>query len=263
MSVGTGGQGGDHPSVVGVAVEHDLNHVADGIVEGVCVEARDLVAAVTVDHLTNHRVTRVDHSLDVFDESSQASQVGNVGEVPEGGAPSGVKGSPPVEVQDGADAVRGRGGGDGRGPRGGLGHEVHTEVTFEPTDPDTSALFLAVVREAAANITKHAPGAACRFTGAISSDGLELTISNDVPAARRPAPSSGVGLTLVADDLERAGGSLRAGIEGTQWMVRAQASAPGARAAATGRVNTNRSRLTRARWLPTTRLRRRSFLRAT
>jgi signal transduction histidine kinase len=108
------------------------------------------------------------------------------------------------------------------------------DTTGPPTavPPDVTLALLRTAQEALVNAAKHAPGqqVTVRLDSA-GSDGVRLTVRNDVPAVVLGADGSdgvstadaGYGLTGMRERLRLLNGTLEAGCRDGQWIVTAEA----------------------------------------
>jgi len=99
-----------------------------------------------------------------------------------------------------------------------------------PIGPDVNVALIHAAREALTNAARHAPGTAVTMNLDYSPGLVTLTIANPVQspgpavAADRSEGGSGSGYGLIGmrERLQLIGGTLTAGREGGQWVVRAQ-----------------------------------------
>ena len=88
---------------------------------------------------------------------------------------------------------------------GGIGRDVHR-----------------MVQEGLTNLAKHAPRCPASVSLAPGADGgLRLVIRNDLDRSATRRPGRGSGLTSLHERATRGGAAFRAGVEGTQFVVRA------------------------------------------
>jgi signal transduction histidine kinase len=81
-----------------------------------------------------------------------------------------------------------------------------------------------IVQESLANVVKHTPGAAARICVQVDEDHAHIDIRNPVSATARVGrgrDEGGIGLAGMRDRAELLGGTLRAGPDGDDWLVRA------------------------------------------
>lgn len=107
-------------------------------------------------------------------------------------------------------------------------HQAKLTVTGQPRRlPAKASLALfRLVQEALTNAAKHAPGAAVTVTVTYSERDTVLSVRNQAPVPRAPAPlhaaGSGYGLTGMRERLTNAGGAVHAGpTEDGGWQVTA------------------------------------------
>lgn len=104
-----------------------------------------------------------------------------------------------------------------------LGHSVEVHVDLGDTSPDTRALVVLLLREAAANIVKHAgEKAECRIRGFAEDGRACVEVVSSLPhvtAEARRVVSAGIGLARLEGDFARAGGNLTYGPCDGQWRV--------------------------------------------
>jgi len=104
-----------------------------------------------------------------------------------------------------------------------LAENAELEVVGEPRSlaAETGLALYRSAQEALTNVRKHAPGAGVRIRLAYLSETVELTVTNDSPAAPAPANglSAGYGLTGLRERAELAGGAFVAGPAGGGWQV--------------------------------------------
>jgi signal transduction histidine kinase len=117
------------------------------------------------------------------------------------------------------------------------GHEQHyhrpvaLSVTGQacPVRPEANVALIRAAREALTNAARHAPGTAVTMNLDYASGQVTLTIAN--PAQPGPGVAadrgeddsgSGYGLAGMRERLQLTGGTLTAGPDGGQWVVRAQ-----------------------------------------
>ena len=90
---------------------------------------------------------------------------------------------------------------------------------------DASLALYRTAQEAVTNARKHAPGKATEVHLRYDPDAVRLTVTNELAEAdaARPLTNSGggFGLSGLRERMELAGGSLDAGREGDDWLVRA------------------------------------------
>jgi signal transduction histidine kinase len=99
-----------------------------------------------------------------------------------------------------------------------------------PMQPGITLTLLRVAREALTNAARHAPGASVTMTLAYTPACVTLTISNLVGSSaqnahagrRASSPAGCYGLAGMRERLQHADGTVTAGREGYQWIVRAQ-----------------------------------------
>ncbi|MGY6652121.1 sensor histidine kinase [Amycolatopsis sp. TRM77291] len=82
-----------------------------------------------------------------------------------------------------------------------------------------------IVQESLVNVVKHAPGATAEVRLNAGRSGLELVVSNTLPATVRRAAEDGSGLAGMAVRAAQLGADLSAGPSGRQWIV--QVTVPG------------------------------------
>ena len=112
------------------------------------------------------------------------------------------------------------------------GHEQHYQrpvalsVTGQacPVRPEANVTLIRAAREALTNAARHAPGTAVTMNLDYAPGQVTLTISNPAQDAWPAAdgPGSGYGLAGMRERLQLTGGTLTAGPDGAQWVVRAQ-----------------------------------------
>lgn len=84
-------------------------------------------------------------------------------------------------------------------------------------------VFARIVRESATNILKHAGPGQVEMRLQVDDDAATLTIRSPLPATpRRDLPSSGTGLTRMAERVIGASGEFHAGADGGAWRVHAR-----------------------------------------
>ncbi len=111
----------------------------------------------------------------------------------------------------------------------------NVEVTFDSAvddvDPTTSRTLTRVVREASTNILRYAPARArCVISVERDAERICVTVRSELAEKAagaeaqldRAADSTGLGLVGLAERLRLTGGSLRAGQESDEWVVKAQ-----------------------------------------
>ena len=111
-------------------------------------------------------------------------------------------------------------------------HPVALSVTGQvrPIRPDVTGALIHAAREALTNAARHAPGTAVTINLDYSPGQVIVTISNPVQSPGpwvaedrgEAASGSGYGLIGMRERLQLAGGTLTAGRDGDQWIVRAQ-----------------------------------------
>lgn len=79
-----------------------------------------------------------------------------------------------------------------------------------------------IVQESLANAARHSPGTPVRLELGTDGGGLLVQVSSPLPAVAASSAGSGRGLPQMRERAEALGGSLRAGPEGTDWVVRAR-----------------------------------------
>ncbi len=84
-----------------------------------------------------------------------------------------------------------------------------------------------IVQESLVNVVKHAPGATAEVRLNAGRSGLDLVVSNTLPATVRRAAEDGSGLAGMAVRAAQLGADLSAGPSGRQWIVRV--TVPGAK----------------------------------
>ncbi len=77
-----------------------------------------------------------------------------------------------------------------------------------------------IVQESLANIAKHAPGSAAHVDLAAGDGGVRLIVRNTLPDGPPAASTGGSGLPGMAARAEQLGADLRAGVDGSDWVVR-------------------------------------------
>ncbi|MER6667007.1 histidine kinase [Amycolatopsis japonica] len=77
-----------------------------------------------------------------------------------------------------------------------------------------------IVQESLVNVVKHAPGATAEVRLNAGRSGLNLVVSNTLPATVRRAAEDGSGLAGMAVRAAQLGADLSAGPSGRQWIVR-------------------------------------------
>ncbi|BAL87425.1 putative two-component system sensor kinase [Actinoplanes missouriensis 431] len=80
-------------------------------------------------------------------------------------------------------------------------------------DPGVRRAVHRIVREALANVHKHAPGATTTVTVTAGPDRVGLEVRNDLRPPAVPVPGSGLGLTGLRERVRLAGGTLTAGAD--------------------------------------------------
>lgn len=105
------------------------------------------------------------------------------------------------------------------------GHPVR--VDGDPRDERiprvAEIVFARIVRESATNILKHAGSGEVSIHLDVDDEAATLTIRSPLPATpRRDLPSSGTGLTRMAERVIGASGEFSAGVLGNDWQVRAR-----------------------------------------
>ncbi|MFT3944093.1 MAG: histidine kinase [Ancrocorticia sp.] len=107
--------------------------------------------------------------------------------------------------------------------------EVTLDSAVDDVDPTTSRTLARVVREASTNILRYAPKrAACAISVEQDAEGIHVEVRSELSgeAARgksgRAADSTGLGLVGLSERLRLTGGSLSAGKEHGEWVVRAR-----------------------------------------
>lgn len=110
-----------------------------------------------------------------------------------------------------------------------LGHRVEVDFDLGETSPDTRALVVLLLREASANIVKHAgEKAQCHIRGFAEDGRACVEVANSLPGEPAEAGrlvSAGIGLGRLEGDFARAGGTLTYGRHGEQWQVVGELSA--------------------------------------
>jgi signal transduction histidine kinase len=107
-------------------------------------------------------------------------------------------------------------------------HPVALSVTGQagPVRPEANVALIRAAREALTNAARHAPGTAVTMNLDYAPGQVTLTIANPArPCEPGPAAAgsgSGYGLTGMRERLQLTGGTLTAGPDGGQWIVRAQ-----------------------------------------
>ena len=114
------------------------------------------------------------------------------------------------------------------------GHELHyhrpvaLSVTGQacPVRPEANVALIRAAREALTNAARHAPCTAVTMNLDYAPGQVTLTISNPArsagPATAADGSGSGYGLAGMRERLQLTGGTLTAGPDGGQWVVRAQ-----------------------------------------
>ncbi|MDA8439512.1 MAG: histidine kinase [Propionibacterium sp.] len=110
-----------------------------------------------------------------------------------------------------------------------LGHSVELSVDTEIAhlDAGPAAVLSQILRECGTNVAKHAdPKAPVRITCAVEGGELVLTVANPLPRTdesdRDWPTSNGQGTVSMASRAAAAGGSLRLGPHGDDWVVSAR-----------------------------------------
>jgi signal transduction histidine kinase len=146
---------------------------------------------------------------------------------PRPGYASGQPGSPAADEPGGRPerlaarlrALADEHGADGDGP-------VAFTVTGTPRvlGPDAALTAFRAAQEALTNVRKHAPGQPAAISLRYGPDETVLTVSNPLPAGGSGGPlaraGAGYGLTGLRERAALAGGTLAAGPDGGQWLVR-------------------------------------------
>jgi signal transduction histidine kinase len=76
-----------------------------------------------------------------------------------------------------------------------------------------------IAQESLANVAKHAPGAPAWVRLDVDGDRARLTVRNELPARPAGPAGDGAGLSGMAARAAQLGGTLRAGPDGTCWLV--------------------------------------------
>jgi signal transduction histidine kinase len=96
--------------------------------------------------------------------------------------------------------------------------------TPRPLGPEAALTAFRTAQEALTNARKHAPGQPVGLTVRYAPDETVLTVSNPLPPGGTEGPlaraGTGYGLTGLRERAALAGGTLAAGAEGGQWLVR-------------------------------------------
>jgi len=107
-------------------------------------------------------------------------------------------------------------------------HPVALSVTGQacPVRPGANVALIRAAREALTNAVRHAPGTAVTMNLDYAPGQVTLTIANPAQSPGRGAAAvgsgSGYGLAGMRERLQLSGGTLTAGPNGGQWIVRAQ-----------------------------------------
>jgi signal transduction histidine kinase len=83
----------------------------------------------------------------------------------------------------------------------------------------TSIGIYRITQECLANIAKHAPSTSASVLLDTSGARVHLSVRNGLPDGRPPASEGGSGLAGMAARAEQIGAELRAGVDGTDWLV--------------------------------------------
>jgi signal transduction histidine kinase len=83
----------------------------------------------------------------------------------------------------------------------------------------TSIGIYRITQECLANIAKHAPSSSASVLLDTSGARVHLSVRNGLPDGRPPASEGGSGLAGMAARAEQIGAELRAGVDGTDWLV--------------------------------------------
>jgi signal transduction histidine kinase len=105
----------------------------------------------------------------------------------------------------------------------------HTEGTPRPVPPDATVALVRTAQESLINAAKHAPGRDIGIRLEYLSDGVRLTIANDLADSALTSPDApvvhtidgGYGLTGMRERLRLLRGTLKAGRHAQQWVVTA------------------------------------------
>lgn len=100
--------------------------------------------------------------------------------------------------------------------------ELHVDAELRRLDEQTAVAVGRAVQEAFTNVRKHAPGQAITLTLRDGPDGLDVTVANPLTARLSALRDSGAGAGLLGmtERIAAVGGTVRAGREDEQWMVR-------------------------------------------
>ena len=83
----------------------------------------------------------------------------------------------------------------------------------------TSIGIYRITQECLANIAKHAPRSEASVRLATAADRVHLSVRNTLPDGRPEVSEGGSGLPGMAARAEQIGAQLRAGVDGTEWLV--------------------------------------------
>jgi signal transduction histidine kinase len=113
----------------------------------------------------------------------------------------------------------------------------HVQVSFRidgqprPLPPEATVALIRTAQEALVNTAKHAPQQPVSVGLRYGEDGVQMTVSNPLPAAGQDDPdpaaafgtvNAGYGLPGMRERLLLISGSLTAAADGTRWTVTAQ-----------------------------------------
>ena len=102
--------------------------------------------------------------------------------------------------------------------------EVSVDPAVDDVDPPTRRTLARVVREASTNILRYAPArVTCSLSVRCDTEWIHVTVRNPLPDQANPSEdSTGLGLVGLSERLRLTGGSLSAGVEDGDWVVKAQ-----------------------------------------